>query len=112
MEQYPQIVAWEVHARQQETIKYHASGAALGQETRGGRSPSLEVFKPWLDTAMGSLTQCWQQPSSGWEVGLETPEVPQHHPRMALIFLFLLPDLVWSSAAWCHLPYYKELGIL
>lgn len=35
MEKYPQTVAWEVHVGEQETITYHAGGAALGQDTRG-----------------------------------------------------------------------------
>lgn len=55
MEQYPQIVAWEVHVGQEKTIKYHTGGAALGQDTRGEGSPSLEVFQCWLDTATANL---------------------------------------------------------
>lgn len=35
MEKYPQTVAWEVHVGEQETITYHAGGAALGEDTRG-----------------------------------------------------------------------------
>lgn len=35
MEKYPQTVAWEVHVGEQETIAYHAGGAALGQDTGG-----------------------------------------------------------------------------
>lgn len=45
-EKYPQIVAWEVHVGEQEVITHSAGGAALGQDTEGGASLSLEVFKP------------------------------------------------------------------
>lgn len=59
-------------------------GTALGQDTTGGRSSSLEDFKTWLDTAMASLTWCWQQPCCKQEVGLRSPEMSQQHPSMHL----------------------------
>lgn len=39
-------MAWEVHVGEQEAITHSAGGAALGQDTEGGASLSLEVFKP------------------------------------------------------------------